>query len=86
MKQLLAVLAQLNVVLAGDDPERKILALVVGFEFVGMARLDSGPLHIRLRNGLAFSVLNQAFYSARGLSDHQRNTHSHRDDKQQWND
>ena len=35
-KKLLAILAQLYVVFAGDNPERKILAFVVGLELVGV--------------------------------------------------
>ena len=73
VKKFLAVLAELDVVLAGDDTQGEVLTLVVSFEFVGVARLSPGPFYVGPSDRLAFRVFTDSFHGARGLRERQGN-------------
>src|SRR5208337_1736960 len=81
-----AVFAELDVVLAGNDAERKVLALVVGFQLVDAAGFGPGPIHFALYDRFPFDVLASSLYGARGLRERQRSGDAYGKDEQQGKD
>src|SRR5260370_17310833 len=67
VKKFLPVFAELDVVLAGDDAKREVLALVVGFELISMAGFGPSPLYFGLCDGFSLGVFASSLHRARGL-------------------
>jgi len=81
--EFLAVLAELDVVLTGDDAEREILALVVGFEGVLVAGFGPNSLHFGLGDWFPFEVFADSLHGACGLREREWSGQTHGENDQQ---
>ena len=86
MEQFLAVLAELDVVLAWNNPEREVLALVVGFELIGMAGFGPSPFHIGLCDRFSLGVFASSLHRACGLREREWSGQPRGEDEQQGKD
>ena len=82
VKEFLAVLAELDVVLAGGDAEREILAFIVGFESVLVAGFGPSPLHLGLHDRFPIKVFARSLHGARRLRQRERSAQPHREYEQ----